>query len=319
MQVPGLAGPVYDTLPEDAFGHDAYLAVHRAILAAGGTSSGLSGSAWMSAVTGEVTPPGYGRLVAELAVEPMQSREADDHRYVSSMLTALQGAAGRAAGRGDQVAAAADLAGHRRRRVPRALRRPRRARAVQEGAARPGDRWPVVGLGARLAALLTGREITPEGFTGTLEGEERVLADSRTPARGGRARHRPRALDRRPPRALAPGLEGDLGVRRARGDRGERGRAPRRRRRAPRRRRTAPAPAPGAGQHPRDRAPPRHRRHPLPPAPRPAQRGSVVRPAPHPARASCCTCAPTRGPTRTRSARWRPASGRSCGRARGSA
>jgi DNA primase len=43
-------------------------------------------------VTAEVTPPGYARLVAELAVEPMQSREADDHRYVSSMLTALQGA-----------------------------------------------------------------------------------------------------------------------------------------------------------------------------------------------------------------------------------
>ena len=38
----------------------------------------------------------------------------------------------------------------------------------------------MVGLGARLSALLTGREITPEGFTGTLEGEERVLADSRT-------------------------------------------------------------------------------------------------------------------------------------------
>ena len=38
----------------------------------------------------------------------------------------------------------------------------------------------MVGLGARVAALLTGREITPEGFTGTLATEERVLADSRT-------------------------------------------------------------------------------------------------------------------------------------------
>ncbi|MDT7742267.1 MAG: primase, partial [Actinomycetota bacterium] len=92
LQVPGLAGPVYDTLPEDAFSHDGYLAVHRAILAAGGTSSGHSGSGWLSAVSGEVNPPGYERLVTELAVEPMQSREADDHRYVSSMLTALQGA-----------------------------------------------------------------------------------------------------------------------------------------------------------------------------------------------------------------------------------
>lgn len=38
----------------------------------------------------------------------------------------------------------------------------------------------MVGLGARLTALLTGRELTPEGFTGTLEADERVLADSRT-------------------------------------------------------------------------------------------------------------------------------------------
>ena len=93
LQVPGLAGPVYDTLPEDAFSHEGYLAVHRAILTAGGTSSGYSGSGWLSAVSGEVTPPGYGQLVTELAVEPMPSREVDDQvRYVSSMLSAVQGA-----------------------------------------------------------------------------------------------------------------------------------------------------------------------------------------------------------------------------------
>jgi hypothetical protein len=38
----------------------------------------------------------------------------------------------------------------------------------------------VVGLRTRLASLLTGREITPDGFTGTLEPDEHVLADSRT-------------------------------------------------------------------------------------------------------------------------------------------
>lgn len=38
----------------------------------------------------------------------------------------------------------------------------------------------MVGLAVRLAALLTGREPTPDGFTGSLESEERVLADSRT-------------------------------------------------------------------------------------------------------------------------------------------
>lgn len=34
----------------------------------------------------------------------------------------------------------------------------------------------------RLASALLGREITPDGFTGTLEDEERVLADARTRA-----------------------------------------------------------------------------------------------------------------------------------------
>jgi hypothetical protein len=36
------------------------------------------------------------------------------------------------------------------------------------------------GLANRLAALLTGRELTPDGFTGTLGDDERVLADART-------------------------------------------------------------------------------------------------------------------------------------------
>ena len=92
LQVPALAGPVYDTLPEDVFHHDGYLAVHRAILAAGGTSTGLSGSQWVVSVTEAVTPPGYGRLVAELAVEPLRTREVDAHRYVSTEMTKLQGA-----------------------------------------------------------------------------------------------------------------------------------------------------------------------------------------------------------------------------------
>ena len=90
LQLPGLAGPVYDTLPDDAFGHPAYLAVHRAVLAAGGTASGFSGSAWVAEVAKNLGA-GYRRLVTELAVEALQSREADDHRYVSSMLAALQG------------------------------------------------------------------------------------------------------------------------------------------------------------------------------------------------------------------------------------
>jgi DNA primase len=91
LQSPALAGPVYDTLPEDAFTHAAYLALHRAVLAAGGTSMGWSGQAWLEAVGAEL-PQGYRSLVSELAVESLQTREADEHRYISSMMSALQGA-----------------------------------------------------------------------------------------------------------------------------------------------------------------------------------------------------------------------------------
>ncbi|GAA4939258.1 DNA primase [Actinomycetospora succinea] len=90
LQSPALAGPMYDSLPEDAFNNEAYLAVHRAVLAAGGTSAGWSGSAWIDAVGREV-PGGYRSLVHELAVEPLQTRENDEHRYITSMMSALQG------------------------------------------------------------------------------------------------------------------------------------------------------------------------------------------------------------------------------------
>ncbi|MDQ3887058.1 MAG: DNA primase, partial [Actinomycetota bacterium] len=43
LQMPALAGPVYDALAEEAFGHPAYRALHAAVRAAGGTAAGLSG------------------------------------------------------------------------------------------------------------------------------------------------------------------------------------------------------------------------------------------------------------------------------------
>jgi hypothetical protein len=46
---------------------------------------------------------------------------------------------------------------------------------VMTGRAERRGKWA-----GRVAALLTGRELTPEGFTGTLAPDERVLADSRT-------------------------------------------------------------------------------------------------------------------------------------------
>ncbi|WP_216216249.1 DNA primase [Amycolatopsis aidingensis] len=90
LQQPAIAGPEYDALPEEAFTHPAYIAVHRAVLAAGGASCGLAGPALIDAA-GQHGPQGTVRtLLSELAVEPLQAQGEADVRYVSGMLAAVQ-------------------------------------------------------------------------------------------------------------------------------------------------------------------------------------------------------------------------------------
>ncbi|MQA12001.1 MAG: DNA primase [Pseudonocardiaceae bacterium] len=90
LQAPELAGPLYDSLPEDVFTHPAYLAVHQAVLAAGGTASGLSGPALLDAATQHCPDETLRSLLSELAVESMQSTGEVDARYVSGVLAAVQ-------------------------------------------------------------------------------------------------------------------------------------------------------------------------------------------------------------------------------------
>ena len=88
-----MTGPAYDELPEQAFTHPAYIAVHRGIQAAGGARSGLAGPAWLEAVVAQC-PETLRGLVTELAVEPLElsSRHDGEARYVASVLAGLQGA-----------------------------------------------------------------------------------------------------------------------------------------------------------------------------------------------------------------------------------
>ncbi|MGQ0774187.1 MAG: DNA primase [Pseudonocardiales bacterium] len=90
LQEPAMTGPVYDTLPADAFTHPTYAEVHRAVLAAGGTGAGLSGPEWIDAVAAHGTR--YRSLLTELAVETLRagSGEQDDARYIASLLAHLQ-------------------------------------------------------------------------------------------------------------------------------------------------------------------------------------------------------------------------------------
>ena len=90
-----MTGPVYETLPAEAFTHPAYAEVHRAVLTAGGTGAGLSGPEWIDAVAEHC--PAHRSLLTELAVETLRAKgeraraeQDDDVRYVASLLAHLQ-------------------------------------------------------------------------------------------------------------------------------------------------------------------------------------------------------------------------------------
>jgi DNA primase len=91
LQVPTIAGPAYDELPEEAFTHPSYVQVHRAVQVAGGVCGGREGSAWLEAVVAECSPEVRG-LVSELAVEPLElpRKNTDEVRYVASVVAGVR-------------------------------------------------------------------------------------------------------------------------------------------------------------------------------------------------------------------------------------
>jgi DNA primase len=89
LQEPAMTGPVYDTLPAEAFTHPCYAQLHAAVLAAGGTAAGMSGPEWLDAVAAHCATRS---LVTELAVETLRAKGSaeDDARYIGSLLARLQ-------------------------------------------------------------------------------------------------------------------------------------------------------------------------------------------------------------------------------------
>ena len=90
LQLPGLAGPMYDSIPSDAFTEPAYLALHRAVIAAGGTTAGLAGPPFLDAVGSHCSQPTVRSLLTELTVEPLNVRSTDEARYACAVLARLQ-------------------------------------------------------------------------------------------------------------------------------------------------------------------------------------------------------------------------------------
>ncbi len=91
LQCPALAGPVFDSLTEESFTHPGYAAVWAAIAAAGGTSTGASGAAWIEKVREHTAAPAAASLVNELGVEAFRVDDDDRlPRYIGGVLARLQ-------------------------------------------------------------------------------------------------------------------------------------------------------------------------------------------------------------------------------------
>jgi DNA primase len=91
LQVPAIAGPAYDDLPEQTFKHPVYMQIHKAVQAAGGVCGGREGSEWLDAVI-DAAPPDARKLVGELAVEELElpRKNVDEARYISHVLASLR-------------------------------------------------------------------------------------------------------------------------------------------------------------------------------------------------------------------------------------
>ena len=90
LQYPGLAGPLFDSLPEECYTHPAYAAIADALAAAGGCAVGKSGANWVSEVSEGISDDGLRRLVGILAVETLRVSEEALPRYVSGVIARLQ-------------------------------------------------------------------------------------------------------------------------------------------------------------------------------------------------------------------------------------
>ena len=91
LQYPALAGPVFDALTAESFTHPLYAQVQGAIVAAGGTSAGLTGAPWIDKVGEQIPVAPTQNLVTELSVEAIRvDDDAKLPRYIGGVLARLQ-------------------------------------------------------------------------------------------------------------------------------------------------------------------------------------------------------------------------------------
>ncbi|CAB4928868.1 unannotated protein [freshwater metagenome] len=88
LQCPELAGSWVDALETPAFRSPAYIAVHTAIVDAGGAAAGLTDRAWLDAVLAACPDDAVRAVVHELAVDALPIDQADT-RYAQSVIARL--------------------------------------------------------------------------------------------------------------------------------------------------------------------------------------------------------------------------------------
>ena len=90
VQMPVIAGPVYDSLDDDVFTHPGLQAVHQVVREAGGASTSPGGEAWVGTLLERSPDDRVRKLVTALAVESLHSDSEPDARYAGAILARVQ-------------------------------------------------------------------------------------------------------------------------------------------------------------------------------------------------------------------------------------
>ena len=90
IQVPVLAGPMFDALGSEVYLHPVHVVVRQAVAEAGGAAAATGGAVWIGQVQDACPDLAAQALVAELAVEPLRIDGEPDPRYVSITLARLE-------------------------------------------------------------------------------------------------------------------------------------------------------------------------------------------------------------------------------------
>ncbi len=89
LQVPQLAGPLFDAAEPGMFTAPAYQAIQTGIATAGGVAGAASGPSWVAAVRETAPDDALRSLVTELAVERLRCDGEPDPRYAGAVLARL--------------------------------------------------------------------------------------------------------------------------------------------------------------------------------------------------------------------------------------